>query len=206
MLTETSARTLGHYESNALAFREGTIDHDVTQNVDALLGVIEGAPPFRILDFGCGPGRDLRRFRDLGHEPTGLDGCASFVEMAKAISGVEVWHQDFLALSLPSDHFDGIFANASLFHIPSATLPRVLGELRISLKPRGVLFCSNPRGNEEGWRGERYGCHFELNRWHELFRLAGFELVHHFYRPEGLPREQQPWLATVFRRMPDYRP
>jgi SAM-dependent methyltransferase len=204
MLPETSARTLGHYESNALAFREGTIDHDVTQNVASLLGAIEGTPPFKILDFGCGPGRDLRTFRDLGHEPTGLDGCESFVEMSRAIGGVEVLHQDFLALSLPSNHFDGVFANASLFHIPSTALPRVLSELRDSLKPRGVLFCSNPRGNQEGWRGDRYACHFELDRWHELFRTAHFELAHHYYRPDGLPREQQPWLAIVFRRMPGH--
>ncbi len=202
MEPETSLRTLGHYESNAVAFREQTIDHDVSQNIRALLGSIEGTAPFKILDLGCGPGRDLNTFRDLGHEPTGLDGCASFVEMARAFSGVDVWHQDFLSLALPSDYFDAIFANASLFHIPSLALPRVLGELRHALKIRGVLFCSNPRGNAEGWQGERYACHFELDRWHSLFRMAGFELVHHFYRPEGLPRQQQPWLAMVYRRMP----
>ena len=157
---------------------------------------------FKILDFGCGPGRDLHAFRCLGHEPIGLDGCKSFVEMSKSLSGVDVWHQDFLALSLPSGHFDGIFANASLFHIPSLALPRVLSELRSALKPRGVLFCSNPRGNDEGWQGERYGCLFELERWVGFFRGAGFELAHHYYRPEGLPREQQPWLAIVLRRMP----
>jgi len=130
MQPETSLRTLEHYESNAVVFREQTIDHDVSQNVRALLGSIEGTAPFKILDFGCGPGRDLNTFRDLGHQPTGLDGCESFVEMSRASTGVDVWHQDFLSLSLPSDYFDGIFANASLFHIPSLALPRVLGELR----------------------------------------------------------------------------
>ncbi len=174
----------------------------MSQNVTAFLAVMEGKPPFKILDFGCGPGRDLREFRMLGHEPTGLDGCKSFVEMSKAYSGVEVWHQDFLALSLPSGYFDGIFANASLFHIPSHALPRVLIEMRNALKPRGVLFCSNPRGNDEGWQGERYGCHFELERWLEFFRTASFELAHYYYRPEGLPRKEQPWLALVLRRMP----
>ena len=203
MQSETSARTLSHYQSNATAFRDNTLDHDVQQNIDALLGTIEGNPPFKILGFGCGPGRDLHTFRALGHEPTGLDGCQRFVEMSAAYSGAEVWHQDFLALSLPNGYFDGIFANASLFHVPSAALPRVLRELRDALKPRGVLFCSNPRGNIEGWQGERYACHFEFERWLELFRQACFELSHHYYRPAGLPREEQPWLAMVFRRLPE---
>jgi SAM-dependent methyltransferase len=75
-----------------------------------------------------------------------------------AHSGCEVWQQDFLKLDLPDNHFDGVFANAVLFHIPSQELPRVLLELKASLKPGGVLFSSNPRGhNEEGWSQGRYG-------------------------------------------------
>jgi len=200
MLSDSTARTLRHYEANAQSFWEGTSTHDVSQNVDALLSAIEGTPPFEILDFGCGPGRDLRAFQALGHHPIGLDGCESFVAMAKAHASVEVWHQDFLALSLPAEHFDGVFANASLFHVPSECLPRVLGELRASLKWNGVVFCSNPRGNCEGWRGDRYACHFELERWLELFRAAGFDPIRHYYRPEGRPCAQQPWLALLVRK------
>src|SRR5215471_17662383 len=106
-------------------------------------------PAVALLDFGCGPGRDLAYFRSLGHEVTGLDGCAAFVEAARARTGCEVWQQDFLRLALPSERFDGVFANASLFHVPTQELPRVLGELRAGLKPRGVLFSSNPRGEGE---------------------------------------------------------
>ena len=66
-------------------------------------------------------------------------------------AGAERLHQDFLALDLPPVRFDGIFANASLFHGPSSQLARVLGDLAAALRPGGVLFCSNPRGrNEEG--------------------------------------------------------
>ncbi len=65
--------------------------------------------------------------------------------MARAQSGCEVFHQDFLAMNFPERRFDGVFANAALFHVPSQELPRVLGELRAALKPRGVLFSSNPR-------------------------------------------------------------
>ena len=78
-LDQLTARTLAHYEGNAPAFWYGTRDHDVAQNYRALLDAIEAPPPFALLDFGCGPGRDLAYFRSRGHEAIGLDGCAAFV-------------------------------------------------------------------------------------------------------------------------------
>jgi SAM-dependent methyltransferase len=195
----TARVTLEHYSRRADAFREGTRDHDVSQNIAALLQAIEGHPPFTILDLGCGPGRDLATFAALGHSPVGLDGAAPFVAMARA-EGYEVLHQDFMALDLPAGRFDGIFANASLFHVPTAALPRVLGELRAALKPHGALFSSNPRGNdEEGWNGGRYGVYHSLDGWRRFMTAAGFAEIGHYYRPAGLPRDQQPWLASVWR-------
>lgn len=196
-----SARTLAHYNGRADLFWEGTRDHDVRQNIDALLRHLQGDPPQRILDFGCGPGRDLRVLRERGLEAIGLDGSTEFTRMAAEFSACEVWTQDFLALDLPDAHFDGIFANASLFHVPSAELPRVLVELHATLKPGGVLFSSNPRGdNTEGWSGERYGVWHDIDAWRSFVETAGFVELEHYYRPEGLPREQQAWLATVWRR------
>ena len=120
--------------------------------------------------------------------------------MARADSGCEVLRQDFLALDLPAGRFDGVFANASLFHVPSQELPRVLRELHAALKPRGVLFSSNPRGeNQEGWNRGRYGVYHDLEQWRRFMVEAGFRELEHYYRPAGLPREQQPWLASVWR-------
>jgi SAM-dependent methyltransferase len=200
-LAEIVNRTLAHYDENAEAFWEGTRDHDVSQNIEALVQAIEGSPPFAILDLGCGPGRDLMAFTALGHRAVGLEGAARLAELARAHSGCEVWQQDFLALDLPAGRFDGVFANASLFHVPRAELARVLRELHAALKPGGVLFCSNPRGNnEEGWSGGRYGVWHDLDAWRRWCTEAGFVELEHYYRPPGLPREQQPWLATVWRR------
>ena len=200
-LERTSSVTIGHYDKRAEIFWRDTRDHDVSQNIEALLQAIAGAPPLRILDFGCGPGRDLIAFKDLGHAPVGLDGSARFAAMAREHSGCEVWHQDFLQLQLPAKFFDGVFANASLFHVPSQELPRVLRELRGTLKPGGVLFSSNPRGdNQEGWQGERYGSYYDWDSWKNLVTSAGFTEIHHYYRPPGLPRDQQPWIASVWRK------
>lgn len=200
-LDAISAITLDDYQRNAEGFREGTRDHDVSQNIEALLRHLGPGGPFDILDFGCGPGRDLQTFRRLGHRPVGLDGTARFVEMARADAGCEVWQQNFLALELPAERFDGVFANASLFHVPLQELPRVLDQLHATLRPGGVLFSSNPRGqNEEGWNGQRYGAWHDYARWRELLEAAGFQALEHYYRPAGLPREQQPWLASVWRK------
>ena len=201
-LAQISAQTLAHYNERAAEFWEGTRSHDVTQNIAALLRHVRGAAPLRILDFGCGPGRDLAAFRALGHEPVGLEGSPPLAAMARAHSGCEVWEQDFLALELPAASFDGIFANASLFHVPSQALPRVLGDLHDALKAEGVLFTSNPRGhNEEGWNQGRYGAYHDLETWRAYLERAGFAELEHYYRPPGLPREQQPWLASVWRRV-----
>ena len=200
-LKDLAAKTLDHYNQNAEGFFAGTIDHDVEQNINSLLSHIEGNAPFKILDVGCGPGRDLKVFVELGHVAVGLEGADRFVDMAQAYSGCEVWLQDFLELDLPVNHFDGVFANASLFHVPSQELPRVLLALYSTLKAGGVLFSSNPRGNnQEGWNGGRYGAYFDLETWRSYMLTAGFVELTYYYRPPGVPRDQQPWLASVWRK------
>ena len=198
---QISATTLDYYNQRAEQFWQGTRDHDVSQNMAALLDSMTGEPPFTILDFGCGPGRDLKVFAQAGHRAIGLDGAESFAAMATAHSGCEVWHQDFLRLDLPPEYFDGVFANASLFHVPGRHIRRVLEQLHDCLKPGGVLFASNPHGqDQEGWNGGRYGTYHSPERWRELGVQAGFTELTHYFRPAGLPRPQQPWLATVWRK------
>ena len=200
-LRQIARVTLDHYDAQADAFWSATRRHDVTQNIDALLAHIDATPPFTVLDFGCGPGRDLAALAVRGHTAVGLDGAPSFVRMARTFSGCEVLEQDILQLALPPLRFDGIYANASLFHVPTTELPRVLGELRAALKPGGVLFASNPHGrDDEGWNRGRYGAYHAPATWLRHVSNAGFELLDQFYRPAGLPRAEQPWLATVWRK------
>lgn len=201
MLQQVVGRTLDHYQTRAEDFWQGTRHHDVEQNIEALLRHIQAAPPFTILDLGCGPGRDLPIFVQRGHRAIGLEGAQALADMARAWSGCEVWQQDFLQLQLPAACFDGVFANASLFHVPRQELPRVLRQLHATLKPAGVLFSSNPRGNnEESIDGARYGAYYDLAAWRAYLAAAGFAELEHYYRPAGLPREQQPWLASVWRK------
>lgn len=200
-LQHIAARTVAHYEQHAQSYWEGTRDHDVSQNIAALLKYITTPPPFDLLDFGCGPGRDLRTFQSLGHRAVGLEGAPSAAALARAHSGCEVLEQNFMTLTLPAQQYDGVFANAVLFHVPSQALAQVLRQLHICLRPGGVLFSSNPRGNgQEGWNGDRYSAFHDWPTWRALMTAAGFEELEHFYRPSGLPIEQQPWLASVWRK------
>ncbi|QWE14236.1 bifunctional 2-polyprenyl-6-hydroxyphenol methylase/3-demethylubiquinol 3-O-methyltransferase UbiG [Polynucleobacter sp. AP-Sving-400A-A2] len=196
-----SQKTIAHYDQNAFSYYEGTKDHDVSQNIDALLRAIKTEPPFHILDFGCGPGRDLQTFTKLGHVAIGLEGSQQAAQIARTKSGCEILVQDFFNLSLPDNTFDGIFANASLFHIPNKLLPMVLSNLWACLKPNGILFSSNPRGNnEESWYGDRFASYHDLATWRSFMTNAQFTEIEHFYRPSGLPIEQQPWLASVWKK------
>ena len=200
-LKRIAAETLAHYDQRAQTFWEGTRDHDVSQNIAALLQHMEVAPPFELLDFGCGPGRDLTTFKSLGHHAIGLEGSPQLAALARANSGCEVLEQNFLDLDLPGGRFDGVFANAALFHVPGQELPRVLRELHATLKPGGVFFSSNPRGDgEEGWNRGRFGTYHDWETWLGYMSAAGFVELTHYYRPAGLPREQQPWLASVWRK------
>src|ERR1700731_1513520 len=96
-----SDATIADYDRCARAFWDGRPHHDVSQHCPAFPCALEDAPPYSILDLGCGPGRDLSHFRSLGHEAVGLDGSQQFVAMARAYSGCEVLHQDLLAMQLP---------------------------------------------------------------------------------------------------------
>ena len=157
-----------------------------------------GQPPFDLLDFGCGPGRDLHTLKALGHRAVGLEGAPSAAALARVHSGCEVLEQSFLHLDVPAQRYDGVFANAVLFHVPNQVLPQVLRQLQACLRPGGVLFSSNPRGDgQEGWNGGRYGVFHDWPTWRTLVTASGFDELEHFYRPSGLPIEQQPWLASV---------
>ena len=212
---EAARATLADYGAVAAGYAAGNMEHDVQQNIDALLDPLLADDHTRkldILDLACASGRDLRTFSRLGHRAVGLDGVSAFCDMSRTLCaewGVEVWEQSLTALALPAERFDGIFANACLFHVPSAALPASLAALHGALRPGGVLFSSNAHGfgeDREGWTRGRtpgtrsYVCWLSEASWVRHCEAAGLELLDTFYRPPGRERAQQPFLATVWRR------
>lgn len=134
---EISRLTLAAYDAMAEAYEQETASRDRAPDHALFFRHLPKGRRLDLLDVGCGPGRDLGRFRALGHRAVGLDGSGRFVERARAASGCEVWHQDLLALTLPAGGFDGVFASASLFHVPPEQLPGVLTKLRDALREGG---------------------------------------------------------------------
>ena len=203
------AATIADYEAIADGFHQGNLNHDVSQNLEALLQALGGRPGLDILDLGCAGGRDLVALTKRGHRAVGLEGGSRFCQLARATSGCEVLQQNLCELQLPAEAYDGIFANAVLFHVPSTALPMVLEGLHRALRPGGVLFSSNAHGfgeDREGWTDGRtpgnssWVCWMSEASWTSTMQDAGFELLDLYYRPPGKPREQQPFLATVWRK------
>ena len=211
-----AAATIMDYAAVAKGYAEGNVNHDVSQNIDAMLEPLRASPlrtPLDILDVCCASGRDLLALKGLGHNPVGLDGVAEFCEMSREASGCEVWEQSLTDLDLPVGRFDAIFCNACLFHVPYVALPETLRALSAALRPGGVLFVSNAHGfgeDREGWTSGRtpgtrsYVCWLSEATWVQTCRAAtGLELLKSYYRPPGKPRSQQPFLATVWRKPND---
>jgi SAM-dependent methyltransferase len=196
-----SRATIAHYDRHAEAYRSAALGHAIPENHAAFLSALPGGRASDLLDLGCGAGRDLAALKEAGHRVLGLDGSPAAAAMARAHSGCAVLVQDFLALDLAPASFDGIFANASLFHVPSAELPRVLADLSAALRPGGVLFANNPVGaGEEGWAEDRWICLWQPRRWSATVAAAGFRKILEFRRPPGRPRSEQLWLATLWRK------
>ncbi len=196
-----SELTIAAYDRMADDYFAETRERDLQADYELLFRHLPGTGARDLLDLGCGPGRDLRYFASLGHRAIGVDGSARFVAMAQSYSGCPVLHQDLCKLRLPRDRFDGVFASASLFHVPLEDLPQVLYNIRQTLRPGGVLACINPRGqDEQGWLGDRFCIYYCLATWRKLVKDAGFVELAHGYRPRGLPRARQNWLTTIWRK------
>jgi len=209
-LRECSRATIADYAAVAEGYARGNASHDVSQNVEAFLSNLKSrGEALDVLDLCCAGGRDLITFVGRGHRAVGVDGVAEFCEMSRKASGCEVMQQDLQDLSLGTEAFDGIYANACLFHCPSASLPEMLRRIVQALRPGGVLFVSNAHGfgeDREGWTDGRtpttrsYVCWLSEETWKKHCQDASLELLDLYYRPPGRPRSQQPFLATVWRK------
>jgi cyclopropane fatty-acyl-phospholipid synthase-like methyltransferase len=108
-------------------------------------------PGGRVLDYGCGSGRDLLRFLELGFDAHGVDGSTQLVDMCRTRTGSpeRLRHMRFENYNDPADSWDGIWAIASLLHMPRAELANHMVQLSSTLRPQGVLFASLKSGDDE---------------------------------------------------------
>ena len=124
------------------------------------------------------------------------------VALARRQAGGPVLHQNFMSLRLGAERFDGIFASASLFHVPLEALPEVLSRLHRALRPQGILYSLNPRGrNQLGWAGDRFCTYHSVAAWRRFLRAAGFRERGCELRPVGVVGVRQRWVASLWQRI-----
>lgn len=141
------------YDKNASEFFEGTVTADMSKNYAPFLERLQlGA---KILDAGCGSGRDSLAFKRLGYQVTAIDGSEALCKLASKHIGQEVKKVRFQEMK-DVNEFDGIWACATLLHVPSHELKEVLCKLKRALKQGGILYASFKYGDFEGERNGRY--------------------------------------------------
>jgi SAM-dependent methyltransferase len=145
--------TLSYYRKNAENFVKGTINADMEFNRKKFLQRLPDHG--KILDFGCGSGRDAKVFLNLGYEVEAADGCRELCEMAAEYTGIVVRQMDFMELDV-REKYDGIWACASVLHLPYEEIKAVMEKMAEALKENGVFYVSFKYGEFEGWRNGRY--------------------------------------------------
>jgi SAM-dependent methyltransferase len=145
-------QTLSYYEANAERFFRNTRDVDMSSIYEPFLSLLPGGA--HILDAGCGSGRDSRAFLTRGYEVTALDASGAMAELASRHIGRRVLRMSFDQVRF-RERFDGVWASASLLHVPRQSTAKVLERLVIALKVGGVMYASFKYGEEEAVRNGR---------------------------------------------------
>ena len=145
-------QTLNYYKENAAGFAAGTVNADLSETQERFLTKLQ--PGAAILDLGCGSGRDTKVFLARGYRVTAADGSPELCRIASAYTGIPVRLMLFNELA-DAGAYDGIWACASILHVPSAELPDVFRRMITALRPGGIIYASFKYGTFEGERNGR---------------------------------------------------
>ncbi|MTV47712.1 methyltransferase domain-containing protein [Heliobacillus mobilis] len=146
-------QTIDYYEKNGDEFFRTTVGVNMEENYRPFLDLIP--PGGSILDAGSGSGRDSLYFMNKGYQVTAIDASPTLVKMSSALTGMDVKLIRFDEIEF-EEEFDGIWACASLLHVPRQELSTVLLKLAMALKPSGVLYASFKYGDSEEMKNGRF--------------------------------------------------
>ena len=190
---------MNYYDENAKEFFDGTVDADMSSHHMKFLGQMPENGS--ILDAGCGSGRDAKIFKDLGYEVSAIDGSEEMCKLASEFSGIDVKHMQFQEIDFANE-FDGIWASASLLHVPSDELDLVLDNLKNSLKEDGIFYASFKYGDFEGERNGRYFNDLTESTAKELFEKNGFEVTETWITSDSRKgREDEKWTNIIVKKI-----
>lgn len=196
---EKKTSTIEYYDTHASDFAGRTADLEFTAVQDRFLRLLsEGG---HILDFGCGAGRDTKYFLGKGFSVTAADGSKSLCELAKKNTGIDVCHMLFGELNAVNA-FDGIWACASVLHLPKEELADVFQKMTDAVKPGGYIYASFKYGLFEGFRGDRYFTDFTEDSFlHFAARFPAVELAEQWISADVRPgRGDEKWLNVILKK------
>lgn len=195
----TVMNSIDYYNRNADRFIESTvsIDFHVTQN--RFLSYL--APASLILDFGCGPGRDVKYFMEQGYQVEAADGSEEMCRHASRYTGISVRQMLFGELNA-KDRYDGIWACSSILHLPYPELADVMRKMEAALKTGGILYTSFKYGTFEGERNGRYFTDMTEDSFARLLRqVKGLRLMEQWITSDARPkRADEKWLNLILRK------
>lgn len=188
---------MNYYDENAQEFFDGTVDADMSSHHKEFLRYLPENT--HILDAGCGSGRDTRMFKELGYEVTAIDGSMEMCRLASEYADANVKHMQFQEIEFENE-FDGIWACASLLHVPSEELDSVLNRLNNSLKDNGIFYASFKCGDFEGERNGRYFNDLTETSAIELFEKNNFKVMKTWLTDDSRPERDEKWVNILVRK------
>ena len=192
-------KTLGYYEKNGQQFANETNSVDFTQTQDRFLEKIHKGG--LILDFGCGAGRDSKYFLQKGFQVDSIDGSSTLCNIASKQLGILVRQMLFQELDA-IEEYDGIWACASILHLPKDVLVLVFGKMAQALKEGGVLYASFKYGDFEGERDGRYFTNMTEQSFAQIRKeIPRLCIVEQWVSSDVRPgREEEKWFNVIMRK------
>ena len=194
-----SDHTLDYYNQNSKQFVHDTQDVKFTEIQDYFLSYLK--PGASILDFGCGSGRDTKYFLGKGYSVEAIDGSEELVKIARANTGIDVKQMLFQDLN-ETERYDGIFACASILHVPYTELPDIMKRMHQALKQSGIAYISFKYGTFEGERNGRYFTDLNEEKLQDLLKeVPGFAVESIRITGDARPgRSDEKWLNVILRK------
>ena len=189
---------IDYYNKNAEAFFQETIDADMSFWRDKFIALLPDGG--RILDAGCGSGRDSKAFIQNGFSVVAFDASMELCKLASEYISQEVWQMRFEEMSF-DEEFDGVWACASLLHVPKEDMKDVLERIYNSLQKGGIFYASFKYGDGMVQRGERLFTDYNENNTRLLFKVLGFEIIECDESLDKRPgREEEKWINVISKK------
>ena len=192
-------KTLKYYNENAQSFASGTVSVKFTEVQDKFLEKLN--PDAYILDFGCGAGRDTKYFLSRGYQIDAIDGSEQLCRIASKYTGIKVRQMLFQELD-EKEKYDGIWACASILHLPKKQLREVLENMYAALKSEGWIYTSFKYGEFEGERNGRYFTDFTTDTFKDFIHdMHGLKIEEQWITGDVRPgRGEEKWLNLILQK------